>query len=399
MAIIDRIKYNGPAETLVWKWRAEDGSERDNLVLGSQLIVNASQEALFFKGGRALDLFGPGTHTLSTANIPIFQKLINLPFGGKTPFSAEIFYVNKTSKLDYKWGTRTPIMVEDPKLRIAVSVGCFGQFGLRVADSGAFVTQIVGTLPDFSSEKTLEYFRGIILQQVQSAIGRFLVQKNLSILQAAAFVKDISAEMQADVQAEMAKFGVELLNFYISAINIAPDELRRIQEVQQKAYEFDRLGDQRYAMMRGFDTMQAAAENSGAAGGLMSAGLGVGMGVGMAHNVMHNLPGMAPLPGLSSATMSSPNAGASSQQSKVSLTCASCGTAILPDAKFCGSCGKPIPVTSTCVQCGSVLPEGANFCGKCGTPVMQLQTAVCPGCGVTLTPGAKFCSNCGKNLA
>ena len=104
MAIIDRIKYDGNSngsQWLIYKCPSEQ------FVLGSQLIVNQGQEALFFKGGEALDLFGPGTHTLSTGNLPILNKLVNLPFGGKTPFSAEIYYINKTANLDMKWGTST----------------------------------------------------------------------------------------------------------------------------------------------------------------------------------------------------------------------------------------------------------------------------------------------------
>ena len=112
MAIIDRIKYDGNSNGSQW---LSYKCPSEQFVLGSQLIVNQGQEALFFKGGEALDLFGPGTHTLSTGNLPILNKLVNLPFGGKTPFSAEIYYINKTANLDMKWGTSTPIPLEDPK--------------------------------------------------------------------------------------------------------------------------------------------------------------------------------------------------------------------------------------------------------------------------------------------
>lgn len=101
MAIIDRIKYDGPADGsqwLIYKCPSEE------FVLGSQLIVNQGQEALFFKGGEALDLFGPGTHTLSTGNLPILNKLVKLPFGGKTPFTAEVYFINKTVNMGYKLG-------------------------------------------------------------------------------------------------------------------------------------------------------------------------------------------------------------------------------------------------------------------------------------------------------
>lgn len=393
MALIDRIKYDGPAEALVWKYRGPDGDERDNIVLGGQLIVNESQEALFFKGGQALDVFGPGTHTLTTGNIPILQKLINLPFGGKTPFSAEVFYINKTSKLDYKWGTRTPIQIEDPKLRIIVSVGCFGQFGMRVDDARTFVTQIVGTMPDWNSDKVLDYFRGVILQQVQSAVGRFMVLRNISISQAAAFVKDISIEAQEDIRTEMAKYGLQLQNFFISAINIAPDELKKIQEVQQKAFEIDRLGDQRYAMMRQFDTMQKAAENPGAVGTLMGAGLGLGMGAQMMHQANSGFA----MPAAPAAAVTPPAAPLPPASPEATYNCSKCGQVVKAGMKFCGNCGQPAPQPKNCPQCKAVVPEGVKFCGACGSKV-DLPVA-CAACNSPLPPGAKFCGGCGAKVS
>lgn len=128
MAIIDRIKYDGNSNGSQWLIHK---CPSEQFVLGSQLIVNQGQEALFFKGGEALDLFGPGTHTLSTGNLPILDKLVNLPFGGKTPFSAEVYYINKTANLDMKWGTSTPIPLEDPKYGLILNVGARGQYGIQ----------------------------------------------------------------------------------------------------------------------------------------------------------------------------------------------------------------------------------------------------------------------------
>jgi membrane protease subunit (stomatin/prohibitin family) len=398
MALIDRIKFDGPPEALVWKFRAGDGESRDNITLGAQLVVNESQEALFFKQGKALDLFGPGTHTLSTGNMPILQKLVNLPFGGNTPFTAEVFYINKTAKLDYKWGTRSPIQVEDPKLKIIVSVGCFGQFGLRVSDSRTFVTQIVGTMPDWSSDKVVDYFRGVILEQIQAAVGRFMVVKNLSVMQAAAFVKEISAEAQTDLRTQLSKYGLELLNFYLSAINIAPEELKRIQEVQQKAFEFDRLGDQRYATMRSFDTMQAAANNPGAVGTLMGAGLGLGLGAQLAHQAgglaivtpgPHN-PGAGPA-SPSAPVPTSPVSPPSGNAPAIADACAKCGQPVAPGSKFCAGCGEPVQTPKTCPSCHAQAAPGAKFCGSCGAKV----DATCSSCNAPISPGAKFCSSCG----
>jgi membrane protease subunit (stomatin/prohibitin family) len=107
MAVLDRIKFDGPPDVLVWKWPSE------SLSLGAQLIVNESQEALFYKSGQALDLFGPGTHTLSSGNLPFLQKIVNLPFGGKTPFATEVYFVSKSVALAQDWGTKIPFMILD----------------------------------------------------------------------------------------------------------------------------------------------------------------------------------------------------------------------------------------------------------------------------------------------
>jgi len=150
MAIIDVVKFQGPSKVLVWKHPVGD------LSWGTQVIVHQSQEAIFFKGGQALDVLGPGTHTLRTSNIPILRRLVKIPFGGETPFSAEIYFVNKAVKLDVKWGTKSPIPVLDPRYNIFLPVRAFGQFGIKVMDSRKFVVQLSGTMTEFSVD-TLTY--------------------------------------------------------------------------------------------------------------------------------------------------------------------------------------------------------------------------------------------------
>ena len=111
MAIIDRIKFDGLArEWLIYRYPG------DSFVMGTQLIVGEGQVAVFVKGGKALDFFTAGTHTLSSSNIPLLQGIINLPFGGRTPFTAEVYFINKTAKLDINWGTIDPIQVAVLKL-------------------------------------------------------------------------------------------------------------------------------------------------------------------------------------------------------------------------------------------------------------------------------------------
>ena len=174
MAILDRIKYDGPQNGSQWLIHKCPSEE---FVLGSQLIVNQGQEALFFRGGEALDLFGPGTHTLSTGNLPILNKLVNLPFGGKTPFTAEIYYINKTAGLDLKWGTSTPVPIEDPKYGLILNIGARGQYGVSVRDARLFVGRIIGAVPNGATADQmliLRYFNGLINTKIKSVTAAYI---------------------------------------------------------------------------------------------------------------------------------------------------------------------------------------------------------------------------------
>ena len=386
MAIIDRIKYDGPPDILVWKF------PRDNLVLGGQLIVNESQEALFYKSGRALDLFPPGTHTLSTYNIPILQQLVNLPFGGETPFSAEVYYINKVAKLDYRWGTKTPIPVEDPKYKVILQVGCFGQFGLRVIDSRSFITQIVGTLASWNSNAILEYFRGAIINCVKVEIAKFLVVRSISIASITAYIDDVSIIVENRLREEFQSYGLELLNFYITSISIPDSELVKLQKGAFSNLEIDQMGDARFQMMRGLEVMEAAAKNPGAPGTLMGGGIGLGLGLQLAGSFQ----GMEPRIGNPPAQQTRAGDTIPATASAPSVTCSSCKSTAPLGTKFCNQCGVKFETGSPCQACGATVTPGSRFCSECGTRVEV--NRICSSCNTPGVPGSKFCNECGTRF-
>jgi membrane protease subunit (stomatin/prohibitin family) len=168
MAVIDRVKWDGTPNILAWKFPSEE------LSTWTQLIVNESQEAYLVRGGVYEGPFGAGRHTLSTENIPLISKLINLPFGGKTPFTAEVWYVNRVTNLDIKWGTPDPIQLEDPKYRVMLPIRAFGQYGIRIIESKKFLLKIVGTLKEFDSDTLSEYFRGVLITKIKTEFRRSL---------------------------------------------------------------------------------------------------------------------------------------------------------------------------------------------------------------------------------
>lgn len=280
MPIIDRIKFDSPSdEILVWKYPSED------LRLGSQLIVHPTQEAIFVKGGQALDLFTNGTHTLSTGNLPLLGKLINLPFGNQTPFTAEIWFVSKTVKRDLKWGTKTPIPLIDPEYNFPISIRAYGRWGLRISDSRTFVMQIVGTLASADSTKVWEYFAGEIHQRLSDIVATAFAQKKSSVFTVNTQLNELSDSSKQDIAPILNQFGIELINFNVERVSIPETEMAKFQEVLGRRMEIDQISKAQvgsaYTTMRTFDTLEKAASNQGGgAGALLAGGLGLGVGMG-----------------------------------------------------------------------------------------------------------------------
>lgn len=280
MALAERIKFDAPSsDVIVWKF------PKDSIRMGSQLIVNQSQEALFVKGGEVCDLFGPGTHTISSANLPLLTKLVELPFGGQTPFAAEVWFTNKTAKRDLKWGTQAPVPLIDPDYNYPISVRAFGRWGIRLVDSRNFVLHIVGSQLGADSNKVLEFFIGEIHQRFSAALAKFIHEEKTSIFNVNARLDDLSDYSANVVSPELARFGIELVNFNVEQVSIPDNELAKFQEVFGRRMEIEQISKAKvgkaYTTMRTFDTLEKAAGNpNGGAGALLAGGLGLGIGAG-----------------------------------------------------------------------------------------------------------------------
>jgi membrane protease subunit (stomatin/prohibitin family) len=281
MALIERVKHDQVSDDeFVWKYPSED------LKMGAQVIVNESQEAIFVKGGEVLDVLPPGTHTLNTGNIPLLNKIINMPFGGDTPFSAEIWYVNKVVKRDLKWGTPSPIPLMDMALGFPVSVRAFGKWGIRVRGSKPFLTQIVGSQLGADSAKIRDFFIGEIIQKMISEISNSISRDQLSILQISSALNQLSEITNAAIAEEFVRFGLEVVNFNIESINIPDEEMSQIQAVFAKTMEARELSKVEvggaFNAIKSFEVLNAAAENPGdgtGVGGMLGAGIGLGAGL------------------------------------------------------------------------------------------------------------------------
>lgn len=377
MATIDRIKYDGTSDGSPWllyKYPSEE------FVVGSQLIVNQGQEALFFKGGEALDHFGAGTHTLQTGNLPILKKLVNIPFGGRTPFSAEIYYVNKTSRLDLRWGTTEPFQLEDPKYGLLLSIRSHGTYGIRINDTRQLVTEIYGAIPngntgDFAPIHA--YFSGMLTSRIKAMLSGFMMGKQISFLEITPYLKELSEACKTEVCEEFERFGIEIVNFYIETISPPKDEYAKLREYKEELS----LGDDFYRQRRSFDILDSLAKNN-SAGSMANAGVGVGMGLGL----MQNAGGLFSSMGQ--------NVNIAQSRTDEEIACPQCGAKNAKDSKFCGECGQKLISGIACSACGHVNPTGMKFCGECGTKLNKK----CPSCGYENDLSQKFCGECGAKM-
>jgi len=372
MALIDVVEWKNKKDEVIFRF--QEGA----ISLGAQLIVMENQEAILFKEGQALDSFGPGRHTLKTGNIPILEKLINLPFGGKTPFPAEIYFINKTEIPNLKWGTKQAMQIMDRKFNVPVPVRAFGNYSIRIRDIKPFLIMAIGTWQAFTTDAIGTALRDqIILPKLQDLIAEVMIKQNVMIFDIVAYYDEIGTAGKAKIVEDFNSFGVELVRFAVESINIPDDDenVIRLKKALSDKAEINIMGDD-YKTKRTFDTMEKAASNEGMAGGMMGAGMGFGMGNQMGQMMNQTMGGAQQAQG---------------QQGQVA--CPSCNTPNPAGAKFCGSCGKPMAVEKECPACKAKMPANAKFCPSCGANTME---AACVKCGAKLKPGAKFCPECGS---
>jgi membrane protease subunit (stomatin/prohibitin family) len=273
------IQHQDPTgSTMVARWPAHGTAA---IRLGSQLIVEESQQAVFFRDGKALDTFGPGRHTLATQNIPILASLFGIPFGGTSPFQAAVFFVSTKTFVDLKWGTKEPVVFRDQELSM-VRLRAFGKFAVRVANAQQFVNSVVGSRGLYTTEGVEDYFRDAIVARLTDVLGENLT----SIFDLPKLYDELAMGLKSRVADDFAKYGIELVDLYLGAIT-PPEEVQRLIDERSG---MGAIGDMS-AYMR-FKTARAigdaAQASGGEAGGTVGAGLGLGMGAGLGAM----LPGM-----------------------------------------------------------------------------------------------------------
>ena len=346
MAIIDVIRFDGlkSRDWFIYKHPVE------NIVNGGQLIVQEGQLALFVKGGLVADEFKPGTYTLSSENIPILRAFYKIPFGGETPYSAEVYFINTAIRLDIYWGTTDPIQLIDPKYSVKLRLRANGQMNLRAVSSQYIFKNIIGGMQQselVSFDKVKAYLRGMIVNKVKAVLAETIITNGVSALNISAKIEELSEKVLERIKPGIEEYGFECTHFYIQSINFPDEDFARINKILEDKAAFEIMGESRYATKRSFDVYENAASNSnGVAGSFAAMGVGAGIGFNMGSSMGNTISNNA-----------------MTQEVK---SCIKCHTSIPVNSRFCPYCGDSNE-QRYCPSCGSKILVGAVFCSNCGT--------------------------------
>lgn len=424
------IKYEGDNETLVWKHPIEDFN------FGSQLIVHESQEAIFFRDGQALDLFGAGRYTLQTQQLPLLEKIYKLPTDTEGTFHSEVYFVNLATQMGVKWGTDSKVRLFDPASGLHIELGASGEFNIRVTDSRKLLLKVVGTTGGLGQEQLLGigngkgFFRSMVMTQVKSYLAQTIKENAINILEIDEHLMALSGALRERINAALDEYGLTMPEFYVSRI-VTPDDdpnFRRMKEQYAEQYllvrqenirkaeaeaaadrkaveaqtaarmkiigaqgEAEALKIQKQAEAEAY-RMQAEAEaaemrmkgytyqqETSRQVGLEAMKNGLGGGANAA-GALGDLAGL----GVSLGAMSSVIGMTKDALSPMTQDAAQMGAAVgaaVTGGWDCPACGHKNITTNFCPDCGSKKPEPKTGwdCAQCGTK--NIQSRFCPNCG------------------
>tara|TARA_B100000767_G_scaffold99360_1_gene95291 strand:+ start:629 stop:1609 length:981 start_codon:yes stop_codon:yes gene_type:complete len=267
--MVKRVPDYGPAE----------------IKYGAQLTVRESQEAVFFRDGKSLDVFTSGRHILKTQNIPKITKWVtSFGYGEDSPFRSEVYFVGKQLFPNLKWGTSEPILFRDEELKM-IRIRSFGSYSIQVSDSLLFVNKVVGTRGVFSNNDITDYLRSIVVSKLTAVLGSEL----RSVFDMPASFDDLSTIIKSKLQLEFSGLGLSLHDFYLNSISVPDDVQEMIDQRSGMAAigNMDEFMKYKVAM-----SLQDAAQNeNGGMGAMVGAGAGLGMGFAMPGMIQQSMSG------------------------------------------------------------------------------------------------------------
>ena len=350
--------------TIVYKYPM-DGR---HIMFGSKLTVREGQVAVFVNKGQIADVFEAGMHTLKTSNLPFLTQILALPYGFKSPFYADVYFINKKQFINQKWGTSNPITMRDSEFG-TIRIKGYGTYSFKVDDSKLFLKQIFGTCSTYTTEEISNYLRSIIVSTISDTIAESKIQA----LDLASNLLEFSKQATEIAKASFMEIGLNLTKLLVENFSF-PETVEKAIDTNSSLSVLNSNMDN-YVVYKSAEALQDAAKNQGE----------VGLGAGIATSVLL-------------ADTLSENLGRRKRKDVAEdITgnfCPECGTKNRKNSKFCTECGTKLNIKQICKKCHAELPASAKFCPECG----QNQKPTCPNCGVEVKPSAKFCAECGTKL-
>lgn len=453
--IADVIKYEGDNSTFIWKHPCEDFNST------TQLIVHESQEALFFMNGQALDLFGPGRHTLETENIPLLSKFINRITGGESPFHCEVYYINKTVQMAVKWGTDSKVRFIEPHYGVPLEIGACGEMNLMVSDSRKMLLKLVGTMNGISwnasgsnfTKSLAASFRPLISSTVKTHLASCIKAQNINILEIDEHLDLLSSVLKQPILDGFEEYGLTIPEFYVTNVLLpeADPNFKRIRELHtitlqtqmaqaeaavktaqaqsEAAYRTAQeqskatiVAAQRQAILeqqttetelarreaeRDLIRAQTEAQKTRLAG-FAEAEVMQAQGYDKKDILQADVQ-KAYAQGLGSMNISGGGGSVAGDMIGLSVGMAAAGAVNGQMGQIFQGFGMPfapknaagttVPSKAVCPNCNAEVPANAKFCFECGTRIETLSDneVICPSCGKK-TPKGKFCMECGAPL-
>jgi membrane protease subunit (stomatin/prohibitin family) len=332
--MVDVIEYVDPSDKIVVHKYERPGNE---IKEGARVIVRESQCGIFLKGGELKIVLSPGTHRLTTENIPVLSSLKAIGHGFNSPIKADLYFVSLKQFIDNKWGTKNPIILRDKEFKL-VRVRAFGAFVFRIIDPTLFMREVFGTQGKVMTYDIVDYLTSLVVEAVTVAIAK----SGIAVIDLATSYRELSLDAQERINQTTRALGVDFTRVVVENISL-PEEVAKLID-EQSGIGMASGSMDTFVQYQSARALRDAAQQDG---GL--AGLGASFAIGQ-----------------TLATTFSPE----------------------------GRGSKAIEVR--CPQCDAPNDENAKFCGECG---MKLRKEIeCPKCGVKLGPEVKFCPECGGKL-
>ncbi len=386
-AIIDFVKWDTRPEEQLFAWKFPE----TNLSTYTQLVVSESQEAILFSKGQVVGKFGPGKHTLNTENLPILRTLFGIPFGGKNPFTAEVWFVNKLMPLNLDWTTDS-MMYHDPDYQTMVPLLAKGRYGIKVVDAEKFLIKLVGTTTTFTASQLTDNFYGATVAKTKSIILQFIMSNKIGIKTISAFLEGLSESLRLSIATFWEEYGFQLINFYITTIEVDSNNdagKMILKAMSQQSAQI--IGGYTWQQSQVFELGDKAVDSIGKGNG--QGGL---LGAVLATNLMGNMSGGGLLNPVSYKNQeTNPNVQNPVATPAREVYCSNCAKKFSNNMKFCPHCGDPY---TACPKCGADNDKDANKCVSCGTG-LSASSSVCTNCTSPLADGVAFCATCGKPVA